>query len=67
MPSSSYIHGHSHIGLIAYKSIPFPVRGFSVLKNATPERFEFRFNPLNRNVFVNRKPNLLLSCDNQTS
>lgn len=34
-------------------------------KNATPERFEFRFNPLNRNVLVKPKPNLLLSCDNR--
>jgi hypothetical protein len=30
-----------------------------VLKNATPEQKEFRFNPLNRNVLVKPKPNLL--------
>ena len=28
-----------------------------LLRNATPKHFEFRFNSLNRNVFVKRKPN----------
>lgn len=42
-----------------YESTLLPVRFFCSEKKATPERFEFRFNPLNRNVFVKRKPNLL--------
>lgn len=49
------------LNLIVYKcscsALEFCV--MLVLKNATPEHFEFRFNTLNRNVLVKPKPNLL--------
>ena len=49
-PNGNHNHANAVWGL--YKSPLFPVRDWPVLKNATPERFEFRFNPLNRNVLV---------------